>query len=388
MEVKTELSAPSSGIHDIKYFYTIVQSLSRRGEKAEKSDKTFEYFRRMINNYNEAKASMYGLSFRPREINIETVKRATFELIDLKIITEDDGYLTLTDAGKDVAMLIERRDAEKLKKVFTKLMLEKYSIFEYFLKRIKSVFKGEGLPLPFITSDIHNQYGGNSKKIAENYINILNRICPNVITKPDRLYSSIDKASIDLIKQKTVKIKKLQAVIEKHVVSEVFQSIIESRRMYDVIRSRTTFLELTNYAIIDIDGFPAEITYLISDFEPSFRHTMDRVDYIKGTIYLNRPSFEELREQFKDSLIKTYIGKKDEFGYARIAEVRDMVCRELRISDSLFDIYLKRLYKDEPHLLSFTYLGAGEKITEKRLPLIIEEPIREFFTLLRVNLKR
>jgi len=388
VEIKTELTIPSSGIHDIKYFYTIVESLSRRGGKADNSDKTFEYFRRMINNYNEAKASKYGLSFRPREINIETVKRATFELIDLKIIAKENGYLTLTGAGKNVAMLIERKDSEELKKVFMKLMLEKYSVFEYFLKRIKVVSKGEGLPIPFITSEVHDKYSGNSKKIAENYINILNRICPSIMIEPDGLYSKIEKTSIDSTKQKTEKIKKLQTIIEKYVVSEVFQSNIESRRTYDVIRSRTTFLELTNYAIFDIEGFPAEITYLISDFEPSFQQTMDRVDYDRGTLYLNRPSFEELREPFKEFLTKTYIGKKDEFGYARIAEVRDVMCRELKISDNLFDMYLKRLYKEEPHWLSFTYLGAGEKITEKRLPLIIEEPIREFFTLLKINLRR
>jgi hypothetical protein len=59
----------------------------------------------------------------------------------------------------------------------------------------------------------------------------------------------------------------------------------------------------------------------------------------------------------------------------------------LRVSDVLFDTYLRSLYKKEPHLLSFTYLGAGEKITEKSLPLVMKEPMREFFTLLKINVK-
>jgi len=65
-----------------------------------------------------------------------------------------------------------------------------------------------------------------------------------------------------------------------------------------------------------------------------------------------------------------------------------MVCRELKISDSLFDAYLKQLYKEEPHRLSFTYSGARDKITEKHLPIIFEKPMREFFTLLKINLRR
>jgi len=60
----------------------------------------------------------------------------------------------------------------------------------------------------------------------------------------------------------------------------------------------------------------------------------------------------------------------------------------LKISDSLFDAYLKQLYKEEPHWLSFTYSGARDKITEKRLPIIFEKPMREFFTLLKINLRR
>jgi len=388
VEIKTELTAPSSGIHDIKYFYTILEGLSRRSRRTESSDKTFEYLRKMINNYNEAKASRYGLSFKPRDISTETVKRATSELIDLELIVKENGYLTLTSAGKNVAMLIERKDSEELKKFFTKLLLEKYGVFEYFLERIREVSNGEGLPIPIITSDIHDKFGGDSKKIAQNYINILNRICSGIIIGLDKLYSILDKTNVDSMEQKTKKIKKLQAVIEKYVVSGVFQSNIESRRAYDVVRSRTTFLELTNYAIFEIEGFPVEITYLISDFKPTFKQTVERVDYAKGSLYINRPSFEEIREPLKQFLTKIYITRKDEFGYVKIAEVRDMACRELKISDSLFDLYLKRLYKEEQHWISFTYLGAEEKITEKRLPLIVEEPMREFFTLLKINLGR
>ncbi len=57
------------------------------------------------------------------------------------------------------------------------------------------------------------------------------------------------------MENKTEKINRLQSVIEKFIVSEAFGPIIKSRRTYDFVRSRTTFLELTNYGIFDFEGF-------------------------------------------------------------------------------------------------------------------------------------
>lgn len=388
MEVKTELKIPSSGIHDIRYFYNIVEGLRRRDGIAESVDKTFEHFATMINNYNEAKASKYGLSFRPREVQIETVKRAVSELVGLNLIIKKNGYYSLTEAGKNVAMLIEMKDSNELKKVFTKLMLENYNIFEYFLKRIKEVSNGNGLLLPSITSSIIEKYEGNTKKVAQNYVDILNKNCQGLTVDSERLFTLLEKEKIDLMEKKTEKTQKLQAVIEKFVVSEIFESSIESRRAYDYIRSRTTFLDLTNYGVFEIEGFPVDITYSISDFEPSFIHNMERIDYSKGSLYINCPSFEEMRTSLKALLLKIYVDRKNEFGYVKISEMRDMVCKELKISDNLFDTYFMRLYKEEPKWLSLTYLGAGERITEKHLPIVLEEPMRELFTSMKISLGR
>jgi hypothetical protein len=388
MEAISNLKMPAGTIHDINYLYNVIAGLKRKGGQAESDIKTFDYFRKMINDYNDVKASKYGLSFKPKEVNIKVVENALGELKSLKLVRKENGYLILTNEGENVASLIEKKDSTELKKVFAKLMLENFNVFEYFLKRIKEVSGGNGIPIPFISSDVFNTCDGNPKKIAENYVNLINRNCPNLVIKPNRLYDVLENSRIDSVETKTDKIKKIQAIIEQFVVSEAFQPHIKSRRAYDFIRSRTTFLELTNHAIFDFAGLPAEVTYLISDLKPVLRHTMKRVDYFGGSIYVNYPTFEEIRELFKDSIMRTYITKKDEFGYMKIAELRDMVCRELRISDGLFDTYLKRLHEEEPQWLSFTYSGAGDKITEKRLPIVFEKPIREFFTLLKVNIGR
>jgi len=284
--------------------------------------------------------------------------------------------------------LIEQKDSNELKKLFAKLILENFGIFKYFLKRIRDVSNGSGVPIPFITSDVFDKCRGDSKKIAENYINIVNKNCLNLISNPKRLYDLLENEKVDLTEKRTNKIKRLQAAIEKLIVLEAFTGNIQSRRLYDFVRSRTTFLELTNYAIFDFDGFPAEITYLISDFNPIFNHVTKTVDYSGGSVHINYPAFEEIRAPLKEAITKIYNAKKDDFGYIKIADMRDEICRELKISDSLFDVCIKRLYTEEPHWLSFTYSGAGDKITEKRLPIIFEKPMREFFTLLRINLRR
>jgi hypothetical protein len=386
--IKKKLNTPSGNVQDIKYLYNIIAGLKRKGGRAENNIKTFEYFRTMINDYNDAKASKYGLSFKPREVNLKVVKHLVAELKYLKLLRKENGYLILTEEGENIASLIENKDSNGLKKVFAKLMMENYRGFEFFLRRIKEVSNGNGVPIPFITSDVFDKCGGDSKKIAETYINIINENYPNLITNPMKLYDLLENAGVNSIEKRTDKINKLQAAIEKFVVSEAFGPNIQSRRIYDFVRSRTTFLEFTNYATFDFDGFLAEITYLISDFKPAFGNTTQIVNYFEGSIYINHPALEDIRNLLKESIEKIYNTYKDNFGYMKISDVRDKVCRELKISDKLFDTYLKELYKEEPHWLSFTYSGAGDKITEKRLPIIFEKPMREFFTLFKINLRR
>lgn len=386
MERTKKLKTPAGNVHDIRYLLTIVASLKRREGRAQIEARTLAYFQRMINDYNYSKSTRYGLFFKPRKVNIVVVRHVVSELKNLNLIQEENQYLKLTDEGRFVASLIEQRDTDELKKIFTRLMLENYYIFEYFLEMMEAS-GSEGIPIPFITSKVFSKFNGDPEKIGERYINAINERCPSLIKEPYKLHNQLRKSKIDSIAKRTDKIKKLQSVIEKYVVSEVFQPHMKSRRVYDFVRSRTTFLGLTNYARYELENLPAEVTYLISGFAPTFPYHKKIVDYSGGTIYINSPSYEEIRKSFKESLIKTYKAKKDEFGYMKIADARDAVCRDLRVADNLFDLHIQRLYEMEPNLLSFTYLGAEDKITEKRLPILFERR-GELFTRLKINMRR
>ncbi|MEM3473585.1 MAG: hypothetical protein QW735_03235 [archaeon] len=388
MELKKKLKMPHGNVQDIKYLYIVINGLKQKGGRVEISNKTLEYFKKALNSYNEAKAAKYRLSFKPREVNLEFVKHILAELQNLNLIHKEKSHIMLSEEGEKVASLIENKKTEELKKMFTKLMLETFTIFEYFLKRVKEISNGKGIPIPFITSNVFDVCNGELKKIVDNYTKIIKNYS-NLVINSSKLYNLLESEKVELIEKKTDKINKLKAIFEKFVVSEAFYPEIKSRRVYDFVRSRTTFLGLTNYANFTFDNFPAEVVYLISDFESnSFKYSTKEIDYQGGKIYIHSPKFEEIKEALKEAMSKVYIEKKDEFGYVRIADMRDLVCRELKISDDLFDNYVKRLYQEEPHWLSFTYSGASEKITEKRLPIIFEKPMREFFTLIKLNLRR
>lgn len=389
MEVQKKLKMPSGNVHDIKYLYSVISGLKRKGGRVEINDKLLDYFKKGLNDYNEAKSAKYGLSFKPKKVNTKIVLHVLAELKNLNLIRKEKGYLMLTDKGEEIASLIESKKGEQLKEVFIKLMLEKFTIFEYFLKRVKEISNGNGIPIPFITSDVFDKCGGDSKKILNSYIEIIKNRSNLIITSSDLddLYNTLEMEEVDLIEKRTDRINKLQTIIEKFVVSQAFYPEIQSRRAYDFVRARTTFLGLTNYANFNFDGFPAEVVYLISWFERNtFKYSTKEIKYQGGKIYLHNPTYEEIKEALKETMSKVYNEKKDEFGYMRIADMRDLVCRELKISDNLFDNYVKKLYQEEPHWLSFTYSGASERITEKRLPIIFEKPVREFFTLIKLNL--
>lgn len=383
-----KLNAPSGNVQDIRYLYNIIAGLRIKGGRSENNNKTLEFFKKIINEYNNAKADRYGISFRPKKVNITVIKHVITELQYLNLIHKNKEYLLLTEEGENIANLIEKKDSIELKKIFSKLMLEKFSVFEFFLKRIKELSNGNGVPIPIITSEVFDKSKGDPRKIGEIYNNIISNYCSNICLSPEKLFNLLYEANLDSIEKRTEKIKKIQSIIEKFIVLEAFAPNIQSRRVYDFVRSRTTFLELTNYATFDFEGFPAEVTYLISDFNKTFNNNALIIEYSGGKIFINYPTFEEIKDYLKENILKIYDLFKNDFGYIKIADLRDRVCLELKISDNLFDRYLKKLYNENPHWLSFTYAGAEDKITEKRLPIVFETPIREIFTLLKINLER
>jgi len=386
--IERRLSMPSGNVQDLRYLYAVVAALARRNGSLQQGGGTFQYLAKAINDYNEAKASRFGLSFKPRGVNVEVIKHVVSEIRDLGLIAVEDQSLALTNAGRNVAALIDKGDSLQLKTIFGALILQTYSVFEDFLTVLKRTSGGQGIPVPSVNAALYDRYEENPKQIGAIYLSIVRDHCSDLVPNPDRLAFSLADPRLASMNQRTQRIKALQSILEKHVIEHAFAPLIKSRRVYDFVRSRTTFLEFTNYAVFDFGGAPAELTYPTSDFGPIFAHGMRTVEYASRTVYVNSPSYEEVADDFRSSISRAYKAKSDEFGYARIADIRDQVCRELRVSDNLFDNYLGRVYREEPNWLSLTYSGASDIVTEKRLPIVFEKPVRELFTLLRIAQRR
>ena len=58
METKQKLNLSSGNVQDIKYLYCVLDGFRRKAGSVESSSKTLDYFKRIINDYNEAKASV------------------------------------------------------------------------------------------------------------------------------------------------------------------------------------------------------------------------------------------------------------------------------------------------------------------------------------------
>lgn len=387
MGKKMKFTIPPNSIHDIRYHYNVIFGISQKGGRVESNNRTIEYFRTLINNHNDSKASKFGFSFKPREVHIETVKDIVYELKKLSMISEEEKWIVLKEEGNQIASLIEQKDSKQLKRAFTRIMLDNYTIIPHFLRQIREVSLKREIPIPFITKKTLDKYENNPKDTLKECLSFISAYCPSVNFDVSELYDMLKSKNVDSMDKRVIKLKTLQATIEKYVILNIFETSIGSRRLYDVIRSRTSYLEFTNYGIFNIDGYSAEILYLISDFGQSFPHTQEKIAYRNGTIYVHRPMWEEIKETFKISVLNNYKIKRDSLGYAKISDVRDLVCRELKISDGLFDLFLKKLYKEESQWLSFTYFGAEDKITEKCRPLVFKKPMRQLFTRFRINTK-
>ncbi|MBE2228444.1 MAG: hypothetical protein IAE93_13900 [Ignavibacteria bacterium] len=377
------IKAPTGNIHDVKYLYTILYGIFQRNYELPDTPKTLEFFKKLINDYNTSKAIRYNLSLRPKEVNVGTIENILKELKNLSLIEYKNDKIVLNGIALEVCSLIKDKKSEELRLLFAKLMLDNFTVFNTFLKTTMSFDKKE-VCIPNLNSGFMDRHNSDENKILSLYIAYYATQYKNILFDHGELIDSLHEANYGELINRGDKIKKLQSVLEKYFVTKLFSGNITSRRQYDFIRTRCAVLDMANYAIFDTDGLSFEITYLISSFEPEFEH-FNKVAYYAGELYMNSPEFLQIERKLIESARLIYNNKKDEFGYAKIADVRDYVCRDLRITDRLFDNYIIRIHIKDPSLIKFTYSGASDKITEKRLPIIIDKQLREFYTFIKIK---
>lgn len=101
---------------------------------------------------------------------------------------------------------------------------------------------------------------------------------------------------------------------------------------------------------------------------PPFEVISKVTDPLGKHLYLYQPKWQDIRENFIDVLLETYqrYSRKDGALYISLLDVRDEVCRQLKLSSILFDSFLESAYRE----------SIQEKSVLKHFAISLESDIR------------
>lgn len=81
---------------------------------------------------------------------------------------------------------------------------------------------------------------------------------------------------------------------------------------------------------------------------PPFEVITDVIDPHRRNLYLYQPEWRNIREDFSNALLDTYQRYSRKIGalYISLLDVRDEVCRQLKLSSILFDFFVEAAYRE------------------------------------------
>ena len=185
--------------------------------------------------------------------------------------------------------------------------------------------------------------------------------------------------------------RKMKTRIDQYFVSHLFGPDITNRRTYDVVRDMCASLLLVNHGLFKEDDLNTEVVYLTSWLVPPMRipSTVSEVSELalnlQNKLLISSPSSLEFRNKLIRTFLEVYRSLSPEavLGFIKIYDLRNGVCRKLRIPDRVFDQEFKTIYKQHTEGFSLDY--AFEIFTSKKLPIVMEKPIRGIYNLIRLH---
>lgn len=81
---------------------------------------------------------------------------------------------------------------------------------------------------------------------------------------------------------------------------------------------------------------------------PPFEDIPEIIDPLGRNLYLYQPKWQDIRENFSNALLDTYQRYSKKMGalYISLLDVRDEVCRQLKLSSILFDSFVEAAYRE------------------------------------------
>lgn len=391
--VRKRIGASVRGsIHDVQYLFAGIRSLLiRNGTIDEKN--YVEILKDEIMKYNNRIAEKYNLR-KPREIGDKAIKDVINELKGLNIIILLNGNFQFTETGNYLATLMRDGRLEEFRMLLTKLMLNRYHQLRFFLKRIYELSGGYGeIVIPRVSSRLfYEKYRGDVEAFSKY---IIQRTSKSLL---EEFRSKLSSAELTQKLRQRIKtyntkviLRKIQVQAEQYLVSHMFEPYILNKRTYDVARDLCASLFLVNFGLVEEDGLPVEVVYLISWLKPFMKvpSTVTEVSEIelddKNMLIINSPGSVDFRKKMIKAIIEGYdlLLYKAVLRFVRIYDLRNVVCRKLRISDRVFDEEFVRIYEEFQEGFSWDY--AFETFTSKKMPMVLGKPIGGVYNLVKIN---
>ena len=374
-------------VHDVQYLFAGIRAILLLKSSADKEE-VIASVRNEISEYNREFAEKYNLS-KPRSIGPSLANDVIAILKSLGIVEVEEQRLRFSPLGRHLASLLENSQTREFRNEIAKLMLSKFSQLRSFLVNLYLKTTDGELSLPKVTAELLEVCKGDAKIMAEK---IIEAVSTNLTEIAGSKLSSFELqkrlgSCLQAIKGK--EIKSLEVAADQYLISNLMGPEITSERTYDIVRDQCTSMFLVNYGYFREGVLYSEVVYLTSWLYPEMippSNIDEFTDLDLGDdkrIRIHEPSSLAFKARFEEAVSKAYRNERPQFEFVKVSTLRKHVCRNLRISDRLFDSGIVELHQENPDRFSLSY--SFEKVTAKRLPILLGDTVKTTYNLIHIK---
>lgn len=362
----------------LDYFYILLKSI----EKFSRKDKVFEVFKELKEEYQLGESKYKKLTTetdkndeikRNRYPYTYTFSEVIEESLDYNLITKTHNYnLSLAKPGLELLNIYERFGNQEFKKSLLRLMEKKYNAFYYLVQFCyQANSKRNGLLIFPIYSPSKLGFDKKNVKTTNDIVKFSEALSQQLETdvneylgKQVRL-SQFNKKILDSLKRvKLISKYKNETFNPKNynIIVKRFRDFWLDFFLRDIYKYKYS---LNSFYIWSYRGKQLGILY-ITEFFPAFNGRVvyptalvtrqansdfeKLFDYqTSEKLYIHHPTWdnEEFQNTFVDCLTSAYfsIQKNSRSDFVNLADVRELVCYSLKISELFFNEYLNKAYK-------------------------------------------
>jgi len=386
MTQQTKLLKLRGSIHDAQYLFAGIRAILLLKDPSEKGE-VIAGVRKEISDYNREFAEKYNLG-KPRSIGPSLANDVVTILKALDIVELEKKKIRFSPLGEHLAFLLENSQTKGFRNEMTKLMVNKFSQLSSFLTSLYRLTINGELVLPKVTPKLLEISKGDTMTMADRMIEVASR---NLTETHKSRLSSLDlqkKLRLHIEMTKGKKIKSLEVAAHRYLISNLMGPEIANKRTYDIIRDQCVSLFLVNSGYLEKEDTHCEVVYLTSwlypdMMPPSNINEFNDIDLGDGRqIRIHEPSSPGFKVKFSETVSETFRNLQPEFGFVKISDLRNEVCKKLRISDRFFDSEIVTLHQQNPQKFSLSY--SFEKVTSKKLPILVGDTLKTIYNLIRI----